>query len=144
MNSSMNHSSAQAPGLQAQVLCRRYCGRVKRSLFCPAALRRPVLSQLEESVLLYLEEHPRAGMNELCAHFVGALRRINPIALLALNLVRQVFRGDPHFGARVRHRGDFRGRAPSALARHTLLLNGQFTIIVKAWALEATSGTRRT
>ncbi len=69
MNSSMNHSSAQAPGLQAQVLCRRYCGRVKRSLFCPAALRRPVLSQLEESVLLYLEEHPRAGMSELCAHF---------------------------------------------------------------------------
>ena len=69
MNSSMNHSSEQAPGLQAQVLCRRYCGRVKRSLFCPAALRRPVLSELEESVLLYLEEHPRAGMNELCAHF---------------------------------------------------------------------------
>lgn len=69
MSSSMNLSSAQAPGRQAQALCRRYCRRVRRSLFCPAALRRPVLSQLEESVLLYLEEHPGAGMSQLCAHF---------------------------------------------------------------------------
>lgn len=65
----MNSSVEQTSTRRAQALCRRYCGRVRRSLFCPAALRRPVLSQLEEAVLFYLEEHPLAGMNELYAHF---------------------------------------------------------------------------
>ena len=65
----MNSSVKQAHIQQAQALCRRYCGRVRRSLFCPAALREPILSQLEEAVLFYLEEHPQAGMDELCAHF---------------------------------------------------------------------------
>lgn len=65
----MNSSVEQAGTRRAQALCRRYCGRVRRSLFCPAALREPILSQLEEAVLFYLEEHPQAGMDELCAHF---------------------------------------------------------------------------
>lgn len=65
----MNSSVEQGITRRAQALCRRYCGRVRRSLFCPAALRRPVLSQLEEAVLFYLEEHPQAGMDELYAHF---------------------------------------------------------------------------
>ena len=65
----MDSSVKQADIQQAQAVCRKYCGRVRRSLFCPAALRRPVLSQLEEAVLFYLEEHPQAGMDELCAHF---------------------------------------------------------------------------
>ena len=65
----MNSSVKQAHIQQAQAVCRKYCGQVRRSLFCPAALRRPVLSQLEEAVLFYLEEHPQAGMDELCAHF---------------------------------------------------------------------------
>lgn len=65
----MNSSVKQGNTWQAQAVCRKYCGQVRRSLFCPAALRRPVLSQLEEAVLFYLEEHPQAGMDELCAHF---------------------------------------------------------------------------
>lgn len=65
MNSSIERENIR----RAQTLCRRYCGRVKRSLLCPAALRRPVVNQLEEAVLFYLEEHPGAGMSELCAHF---------------------------------------------------------------------------
>jgi len=65
----MNSSVEQAGTRRAQALCRRYCGRVRRSLFCPAALREPILSQLEEAVLFYLEEHPQAGMDELYAHF---------------------------------------------------------------------------
>ena len=69
----MNSSVEQAGTRRAQALCRRYCGRVRRSLFCPAALREPILSQLEEAVLFYLEEHPQAGMDELCAHFGAAV-----------------------------------------------------------------------
>ena len=65
----MNSSVEQAGTRRVQALCRRYCGRVRRSLFCPAALREPILSQLEEAVLFYLEEHPQAGMDELYAHF---------------------------------------------------------------------------
>lgn len=65
----MNSSVKQGNTRQAQAVCRKYCGQVRRSLFCPAALRRPVLSQLEEAVLFYLEEHPQNGMDELCAHF---------------------------------------------------------------------------
>lgn len=69
MKSNINHFSAQGLTLSAQVLSRRYCSRIRRSLFCPEALRRPVLNQLEEAVLFYLEEHPQAGMDELYAHF---------------------------------------------------------------------------
>ena len=65
----MNSSVKQAHIQQAQAVCRKYCGQVRRSLFCPAALREPILSQLEEAVLFYLEEHPQAGMDELYAHF---------------------------------------------------------------------------
>jgi len=69
----MNSSVKQAHIQQAQAVCRKYCGQVRRSLFCPAALREPILSQLEEAVLFYLEEHPQAGMDELCAHFGAAV-----------------------------------------------------------------------
>ena len=65
----MNSSVKQAHIQQAQAVCRKYCGRVRRSLFCPAALHEQILSQLEEAVLFYLEEHPQAGMDELYAHF---------------------------------------------------------------------------
>lgn len=65
----MNSSVKQGNTRQVQALLRKYCGQVRRSLFCPAALREPVLSQLEEAVLFYLEEHPGAGMDELYAHF---------------------------------------------------------------------------
>lgn len=65
----MNNSVKQGNTRQAQAVCRKYCGRVRRSLFCPAALREPILSQLEEAVLFYLEEHPQNGMDELCAYF---------------------------------------------------------------------------
>ena len=65
----MNSSVEQAGTRQAQAVCRKYCGQVRRSLFCPAALREPILSQLEEAVLFYLEEHPQNGMDELCAYF---------------------------------------------------------------------------
>lgn len=65
----MNSSVEQAGTRQAQAVCRKYCGQVRRSLFCPAALREPILSQLEEAVLFYLEEHPQNGIDELYAHF---------------------------------------------------------------------------
>ena len=65
----MNSSVKQGNTRQAQAVCRKYCGQVRRSLFCPAALREPILSQLEEAVLFYLEEHPQNGMDELYAHF---------------------------------------------------------------------------
>ena len=70
----MNSSVEQAHIQQAQAVCRKYCGQVRRSLFCPAALREPILSQLEEAVLFYLEEHPQNEMDELCAHFGAAVR----------------------------------------------------------------------
>lgn len=65
----MNNSVKQGNTRQAQAVCRKYCGQVRRSLFCPAALREPILSQLEEAVLFYLEEHPQNGIDELYAHF---------------------------------------------------------------------------
>jgi len=65
----MNSSIEQGNARRAQAVCRQYCRRVRRSLFCPAALRGPILSQLEEAVLCYMEEHPQAGMDELYAHF---------------------------------------------------------------------------
>lgn len=65
----MNSSIEQRNARRAQAVCRQYCRRVRRSLFCPAALRGPILSQLEEAVLCYMEEHPQAGMDELYAHF---------------------------------------------------------------------------
>ena len=65
----MNSSVEQAGTRQAQAVCRKYCGQVRRSLFCPAALREPILSQLEEAELFYLEEHPQNGIDELYAHF---------------------------------------------------------------------------
>ena len=69
MKNSIEQSSAQEITPSAQALCREYCRRVRRRLFCPAALRGQTLSQLEEAVLFYLEEHPQAGMDDLCAHF---------------------------------------------------------------------------
>lgn len=69
MKSSIKQSLDLGLTVSAQVLCRQYCRRIRRSLFCPEALRRPVLSQLEEAVLFYLEEHPQAGMDELYAYF---------------------------------------------------------------------------
>lgn len=55
----MNSSVEQAGTRQAQAVCRKYCGQVRRSLFCPAALREPILSQLEEAVLFIWKSIPR-------------------------------------------------------------------------------------
>ncbi len=54
---------------QPEALCRQYCRQVKHCLSCPASVQKPILSQLEESVLSYLEEHPSADLQELCSHF---------------------------------------------------------------------------
>ncbi len=54
---------------QPEALCRQYCRQVKHCLSCPASIQKPILSQLEESVLFYLEEQPSANLQELCSHF---------------------------------------------------------------------------
>lgn len=55
--------------LQPEALCRQYCRQVKHCLSCPASVQKPIMNQLEESVLSYLEEHPSDDLQELFAHF---------------------------------------------------------------------------
>lgn len=55
--------------LQPEALGLQYCRQVKHCLSCPASIQKPILSQLEESVLSYLEEHPSADLQELFSHF---------------------------------------------------------------------------
>ena len=54
---------------QPEALGLQYCRQVKHCLSCPASVQKPILSQLEESVLSYLEEHPSADLQELFSHF---------------------------------------------------------------------------
>ena len=54
---------------QPEALCRQYCRQVKHHLPCPASVQKTILSQLEESVMSYLEEHPSADLQELFSHF---------------------------------------------------------------------------
>lgn len=54
---------------QPETLCRQYCRQVKHHLPCPSSVQKTILSQLEESVMSYLEEHPSADLQELCSHF---------------------------------------------------------------------------
>lgn len=54
---------------QAEVLCRQYCGQVKRRLPLSSDLRAHFLNQLEESVYLFLEENPDSDMEAIYSHF---------------------------------------------------------------------------
>lgn len=53
----------------AEVLARQYCKQVRHHLACSASIHKPILEQLNESILSYLDEHPDSDLQGLYTHF---------------------------------------------------------------------------